>query len=45
MAPIAWAAIASTAAFTLGIYEDFGLTVAALVAAALVVPPRARITS
>lgn len=30
LAPMAWAAIASTAAFTLGVYEDLGLLVAGL---------------
>ena len=40
--PLAWSVIATAAAFELGVPEDYGLTVAAVVAAAFLVRPLTR---
>lgn len=38
--PLLWAAVGSTAAFTLGVYQDLGLLVAGLVALVMLLLPR-----
>lgn len=40
--PILWAAIGSTAAFTLGVYQDLGLLVAGVLGLVMLLLPRAR---